>query len=349
MLLLLAIGALASECWVVEPEDVQDKPWGDPSVYGVVDHDDLVIVRIPEPEPLQFGFHTTVLHDVVRAALSDRVSSYDFVTVLHPSALPDVFDDAAAFHITLNQPVQGLGTEACTTDVPARGAMWMNYVDYWDPWGPALTDWVFAHELGHHWLSFADVDPPMMLGRQGAHWSYFLDTPNSPMEGNAWIDNGDGSFTTDRSAERLFSPLDLYLLGLATPDDVPPFFVIDEPYGATRGPASSPEHRFGEEDVTVWGTRVDLTVDDVISATGTREPGLEADPNYRVLMVLLLGPNDPVTEHQLDALAGYRERWTEAWSRFTGGRSTVDFTLTSEGFELPPAPQAPALIPDGAQ
>ena len=33
-----------------------------------------------------------------------------------------------------------------------------------------------------------------MLGRQFSHWSYFMHTGGSVLEGNRWRDNGDGTF-----------------------------------------------------------------------------------------------------------------------------------------------------------
>ena len=88
--------------------------------------------------------------------------------------------------------------------------------------------------------------------------------------------------------------------------------------------------------------------DDIVAATGPRVPELEPDTDYTLLMVLAVGPTDVITPDQLDALADHRSRWTSSWPHFTGDRSTVDFALTPEGFELPPAPAEPALVPEGA-
>ena len=78
---------------------------------------------------------------------------------------------------------------------------------------------VIAHETGHRWLTqfqFSDGrggTSDAMLGRQRAHWSFFMDSDASVMEGNDIEDLGGGSFRTIAAAER-YSRLDLYGMGL---------------------------------------------------------------------------------------------------------------------------------------
>ena len=82
-----------------------------------------------------------------------------------------------------------------------------------------------------------------LLGRGDVHWSFFLDTDASVMEGNAIADRGDGRFETVDFARR-FSPLDQYAMGLRAAAEVPPFFYVDaaddfrpnRPYKASSAP-----------------------------------------------------------------------------------------------------------------
>ncbi|HSE98729.1 MAG TPA: hypothetical protein VLD57_10745, partial [Blastocatellia bacterium] len=101
---------------------------------------------------------------------------------------------------------------------------------------------IVCHEQGHRWLSYVRFDADRdikddLLGRQLAHWSFLVDTRtnsdgsfSSLMEGNAWRDNGNGTFTTIESAVNYFSALDQYLMGLRTADEVGPihFLTVDE-------------------------------------------------------------------------------------------------------------------------
>ena len=86
---------------------------------------------------------------------------------------------------------------------------------------------VVAHEFGHGWG--IDINPIQLLGRDFAHWNFFLHTAGSVMGGNDIRDNGDGTFTT-LAPKDIFGPLDLYLMGLLKPHDVPPTFLVVDPY-----------------------------------------------------------------------------------------------------------------------
>ena len=93
---------------------------------------------------------------------------------------------------------------------------------------------VLAHEIWHRWGAFihlqdeSGADSDVLLGKDGAHWSYLLDTQGSVGYGAKWRENGDGSFDAVTTG-KFFSPLDLYLMGFNDSAEVPPFFLIDNP------------------------------------------------------------------------------------------------------------------------
>src|SRR5688572_119918 len=107
-----------------------------------------------------------------------------------------------------------------------------------DPWFLPL---VIGQELGHKWCCFlresaGAMSPHELLGRDRSHWSYFLETGSSPMEGNSWTWDGGNGFTTftadvyqDGNFITPFSELDLYLMGLLPPSEVDPFALIQSP------------------------------------------------------------------------------------------------------------------------
>jgi len=211
----------------------------------------------------------------------------------------------------------------------------MNDLDQWDSYVGDHAGWVFAHEVAHYWLArpvLPGQDPTALLGRQSAHWSYYVHTPNSPVEGNAWIDNGDGTFTTDEEVASTFSGLDLYLMGMEEAENVPDFFYIHDPKGSDNNKESTPQHiasRYGEErGVTVSGTRVDVTVEDVIAANGPRRPTIENSPTrFRMLPIFVVGPNEAVETSHLERLSELTQGWTDAWSHFTQERSSCSFAI----------------------
>ena len=359
MLILLALAnALGFECEKLYADDYPLPPPNYVAAYGVVDLPDIVVVR-PVGEVFEHGVTYDVFRQTVSVAIAGRSQGYDHVIVVHTESLPTHFAGAAAFNMAYNNlHMRGTGErKVITPEDDITAALWMNYLDYWDEesWGDGLADWVFTHEMGHTWLAFPEFDRGAgpstdLLGRQLAHWSYFMDTPNSPMEGNAWIDNQDGTFTTDMMSPRAFSTLDLYMMGLVTASEVEPFFYIKDPDTEDRNAESSPEHRYREQEVTVSGTRVDLTVDDIIAVHGERQPTpAESQRYFSLLTVLLLGPTELVDNRVIGKVYGRQEQWANAWSEYSSGVSLVDFTVGDEGWTLPPLPDEPALVPKGAR
>lgn len=98
------------------------------------------------------------------------------------------------------------------------------------------------HELLHHWSGRAifldEQDQPrydLVLGPNYNHWNMYVDFI-SPLGGNGWRDNGDGTFTSkitliDRPYRKNFSDLDLYFMGLLPKQFMPPINYLspDEP------------------------------------------------------------------------------------------------------------------------
>ncbi len=136
----------------------------------------------------------------------------------------------------------------------------------------------------------ADVPPPdtglptqasdALLGRQRAHWSYFVHSGGSPMEGNNWTQTSPGVFRTGTPSYR-FSTADLYFMGLIPASAVLPFFLIANPdvMGQTDMNRRIIWRESGPEDgrrmITIRGTRIDYTIDDIVRANGPRVPSYE--------------------------------------------------------------------------
>ncbi len=341
---------------VIHREDLPPMPPPDDSLYGAVDVGDVVVVR-PQGNALREGFSYNTLEDAMEAALQDRSASYDFILALNTSRLPTQFTGAQAFYLAYNnEDHEGTGTSVrISPTMPVKAVLWMNTIDTWEG-DVEYSGWVFGQELGHHWLAFPYVDlndgagrQASLLGRDNSHWSYFTDSTNSPAEGNKWIDNGDGSFTTDMDHTPEFSPLDLYMMGLISAEEVPPWFYIEPDDNAGRGVASPPEWLYGFNPVTVTGTRVDVTIDDVIAAETLRLPTPETSAkDFRILTMLVLTPGEILSEDIMAGVATRQAEWADAWYQMTGERSNVLFTIDDEGRAPPPVAASVALVPRGA-
>lgn len=181
---------------------------------------------------------------------------------------------------------------------------------------------IMGQENGHRWLAFTHatingVDSTDLLGRDEQHWSFYMDTDASVMEGNDIRDNGDGTFTTVQSTET-YSKLDRYLMGFVPPGSVPPFFFVS---------GNSDKERPPETGVTFRGTRVDVTVQQVIQANGARVPAsAQAQKKFKEAFILFTRSTN-VQQKDLDKIEKIRTAWTAFFHQQTGNIGTLDTTV----------------------
>jgi len=186
---------------------------------------------------------------------------------------------------------------------------------------------VLAHEVGHRWLAtakFSDGGVPSneLLGRQQAHWSFYMHSSGSHDEGNQINELGVGVFRTGPTSQR-YGPLDQYLMGVRTAEEVPPFFFIRSPIADGAQTAE----RAPESNVDIKGTKKEVTIADVIAAMGPRSPA--AAPNGAPWRVAFLY----VTEGEAGDAAAVaivdriRSQFEEFFPRSTEGRLSIDTRL----------------------
>lgn len=128
---------------------------------------------------------------------------------------------------------------------------------------------VLSHELMHRWASyikFKDASgnfSTALLGKDGFHWSFLLDTAGSLMYGNTWQDNGNGTFTSlsPMAEMKYYSPLDLYLMGMIDKSKVPPMLLITSP--------TTDSTQLPQTGVTVNGTARYVTMDQISASSST--------------------------------------------------------------------------------
>ena len=201
------------------------------------------------------------------------------------------------------------------------------------PYDHGLT--IFAHEMGHTWLAHAqymkDGERRLMTAGGGSHWAFELHAPapfpwwgtenGSVMGGSYWRENSDGTFTPTRGWSTKgggFSWLDLYLMGLATPNEVPDMFVLhnvkqvgerwDGPYTAEK--------------------KEIVTMEQVLAAMGPRNPPPERAPKvFNIGFVYFLLPGQEPDPELLREHVRYRDRMVEHWRHVTGGRGQLSTEL----------------------
>lgn len=251
----------------------------------------------------------------------------------------DVIDDAFAFEVTVKNAITGTGLEVFDTSAVLGSAGALQSVvnmDRVSKYGDTPAARIFgensplgilAHETGHRWLAkllFRGADRTIsdaLLGRQRAHWSFFMDSDGSVMEGNEIEDQRGGVFRTGSTAER-YSRLDLYAMGLATDADVPPWFFIESPI-STRTRETAPI-----AGITINGTRRDVLIQDVIDAMGPRVPSAADSPRvHRQAFVFVRRVGAFQDPQDLTRLGRIRDQWPAFFSRATENRMTVQTAL----------------------
>ena len=200
--------------------------------------------------------------------------------------------------------------------------------------------YLFLLELSHLWGPHVTVPMPNEDELIGFpfHWSFFMDAGGSPAGGNLWTDNGDGTFTVvpGDPATVKYSMIDLYLMGLASPDEVEPFGVLtnvivpmmptDPVWGGAYSGRSFPWFDRHAAPFKVTATRRGLTVDDVIAANGVRTPEAGVKTSYTAAIVLLVPENaDAATIAAAEkAFAPIAESLAPAFADATSQRGTLE-------------------------
>lgn len=201
---------------------------------------------------------------------------------------------------------------------------------------------LIAQEIGHYWGMASPFETVpggaisnALQGRGASHWSFFMHSQASSMEGNSWVDNGGvpNSFTSI-GATNNYSPFDLYLMGFLDPALTPNTFYVGAPSadtvtGTVYNAGSTPT-----AGANITGTRVNVGVGQLQGALGLRNPdfnGSQKDFKVGFILVVANGATLPANAAALNAAVnqvnGYRTAWGPYWNTATGGASTMDTTL----------------------
>lgn len=246
--------------------------------------------------------------------------------------------DAFAYEATVKNEVRGIGVDAydLAGDFGSAGRLRSLVVMDWlgkypdDPaqkfLGENTTVSLIGQETGHRWLAqllFRDrngVSSDEILGRELAHWSFFLNSEASVMEGNDIEDLGGGSFRTV-AAVRRYSQLDQYAMGLVPEAAVRPFFYVESPINisSARTRESAPE-----AGVTFNGTRRDVLIQDVVAVNGPRDPpAAESAKVHRQAFAYMTGLGRAADPVQIGKLDRIRRAWEAFFLQATDGRMTA--------------------------
>ena len=187
-----------------------------------------------------------------------------------------------------------------------------------------------GHEMGHRWSAFVSAKvngETIQLGP--THWARGLQAPvafpfqrpteASAMGGGVWQDNFDGTFTQLDDDYYVpatgWSYLDLYLMGMISPAEVPDFFILRN---------LVPQGHDANGHAIFKADRTKVTIQDVIAVEGPRLPAVDkAQKNFNTGMVLVVEHGTTPSPKLIESVTGIREQWMDYWITTTGHRSTM--------------------------
>jgi hypothetical protein len=191
-----------------------------------------------------------------------------------------------------------------------------------------------GHEMGHRWSAFVSArvtvngaSETIPLGP--THWARGLHAPvpfpfqrpteASAMGGGVWQDNFDGTFTQLDDDYYVpatgYSYLDLYLMGLLAPSEVPDFFILRNLTPAWRDIDGHPIFK---------AERTKISVQDVIAAEGARQPDVDhAQTQFNTGIVVVVEHGRKPSRELVERAAGIRAAWIEYFAASTGHRASM--------------------------
>lgn len=256
---------------------------------------------------------------------------------------------SALFYVPVANDVRGIGyqherPQELFDESPAarlEGVAFLGDYPYWQEHVPEFLS-AFAHEVAHRFGARvqARIEGAVsneLLGREEKHWSYFLDSGGSPLEGNRFRTLGPGRYRADTPlGEGVFSDLDLYLMGVLPPEHVAPTRLL-RPH-----PAADVLHDcFGEalrrESVPQWCEALEFTadelsvgIDDVIAVEGERVPQAVDAPRTLDVSIIVLDFGEPWDQPTCEAFDAAVGAAVADFSRASRGRVALR-NLTESG------------------
>jgi hypothetical protein len=293
--------------------------------------------------PAAIGERFAARTEIDTAALAERFYAthpdlYDQLVVWTDQAYARAF----AYEITIANEIRGIGLDLYDyarefgSAGRLRSLVMMDALGKYpdDPArkfrGENTTLSILGQEVGHRWLVFfrfldhTRQVSDALLGRDQAHWSFFVDSDASVMEGNDIEDLGGGAFRTVAAVER-YSLLDQYAMGVVAEHEVPPFFYVEHPVNVQ--PESQPDSapRVG---VTFNGTRRDVLVQDIVAVHGPRVPTAAESPRvHRQAFVYVVTASRTLDVTQVLKVDRIRLAWETFFLKATSGRMRAETRL----------------------
>jgi hypothetical protein len=290
----------------------------------------------PIAEPFVLGaFDPWTVWDLVQTSYGLSNWDYDAVA-MYQTFFTDMIFYAGAYATGGNPQVDGIAQFTPgygRHGVRAPTLLHMNQLTYGYSVAEDTASKVLLHEFGHRWLYFFNIaeggEASRVLNPSSGHPAAYVHTPSafpvygvdesSVMGGGFFTAQPDGSYRA-HAANMGFSWTDLYMMGLAAPEEVPPWF-----YLAGTG---LPGEYWPSEGVVVNGEKRDVSLSQVTAVHGLRNPSAAlAQRQFRVLFVLVTENGQEATDAEVAKLNQWRAVMERNFETATGGRGKLVTTF----------------------
>ncbi len=337
------------------PDGVIEMKYGDPltladAIVGVSPGHTGEFSAVNLSEPTSSGGAGAVGERFAESRELDTVAIARKFYTTHPDSFDQLIiwtdarliQDAFAYETTVANEIRGIGIELfdVSRDFGSGGQLRsfavMDFIGKYPDnprqqfLGENSTLSVLGQEVGHRWLAFfnfRDHDgrpSDVLLGRGAAHWSFFVDSDASVMEGNDIEDLGGGSFQTVAAVER-YSLVDQYAMGLIPASQVPPFFYVESPVNVVPS-----RDREDGPDVGVRfnGTRRDVLIEDIIAVHGNRVPSASGSTRvHRQAFIFVVSAGRTMDNAQVEKVDRIRREWETFFRQATDNRMRAETEL----------------------
>jgi hypothetical protein len=259
---------------------------------------------------------------------------------IYQSFYTDMIFYAGAYAIVGNAGVNGIGISGPNFGPNVRrgpNLMHMNHFTYNYNTAAESASQVILHEFGHRWLYFFrfanNGEISSALNPISAHPAAYVSTPaafpvfteneSSVMGGAVFMPEGTNTYRT-RVANRGYSWMDLYLMGLASASEVAPWYYLT---GTTLRAEYWPD-----DNVVVTGDKHEVKLDQVVAVHGERFPSAAySQKKFKVLFVLVTEPGKPATDADVAKMNEWRANFERTFYLATGGRGGVETAFVQPG------------------
>jgi hypothetical protein len=300
-------------------------------------------LALPIVEPFVLGsFDPYAVWETLQHQYGLSDDAYDAM-LMYQTYFTDMIFFAGAYATGGNAGVDGIASPT-----PTKGAhvprvptlMHMNQLMYNYSAAETTASKVMLHEFGHRWLySFSILENGVagrVLNPVSSHPAAFVHTASafpvygadeSSVMGGAYFTRQDNGTYRAHAANQGYSWIDLYCMGLASKQEVTPWFYLA---GTTL-----PKEYWPQEGIVVSGDRRDVVVEQMTSVHGARNPSVDlAQRRFRVLFVLVTDADRDATEAEVAKLNEWRAVMARNFAVATGFRGSLSTAFVRPRYRI---------------